>query len=176
MDSGLIFEQFDGAARGIRGAVEVFPQADLIVGVHGAGLANTIFCELFFLVGHRPAVPVRGCRTAAGFLTRTGQLCVCVGFPGRHLPLLLASNSSSEFTTRGKFASVHAPLARPARARVLFQRQSNGGVTHPAAGRRRRPTVGLLPCSGGARCHGDDRRSAPALFPASPPGAFSAIT
>lgn len=45
MDSGLIFEQFDGTARGIRGAVEVFPQADLVVGVHGAGLANTIFCE-----------------------------------------------------------------------------------------------------------------------------------
>ena len=45
MDSGLTFEQFDGATRGIRGAVEVFPQADLVVGVHGAGLANTIFCR-----------------------------------------------------------------------------------------------------------------------------------
>lgn len=36
---------FDGSAGGIDGAMQVFPCADVVLGVHGAGLANILFCN-----------------------------------------------------------------------------------------------------------------------------------
>lgn len=42
---GLGFQTFDGAKRGVTGALEVFPRAAVVVGVHGAGLANAVFSQ-----------------------------------------------------------------------------------------------------------------------------------
>lgn len=44
-DFGLTFEVFDGSASGFSGAASQFPRAMMVVGVHGAGLANTLFCR-----------------------------------------------------------------------------------------------------------------------------------
>ncbi|CAM9186399.1 unnamed protein product [Discosporangium mesarthrocarpum] len=43
--SGLEFVVFDGVREGVAGAVKVFSRARAVVGVHGAGLANCVFCR-----------------------------------------------------------------------------------------------------------------------------------
>jgi hypothetical protein len=41
---GAIFQVLDGSKAGLSGALRVLPQARVVVGVHGANLANAVFC------------------------------------------------------------------------------------------------------------------------------------